>query len=104
MECALFGVPAVVFYKTSWPTYWLAKPMVNVPYIAMPNLLAGEEIFSEFIQAAATPENIAHAALELLRDAARRRAVTAKLAKIIASLGPPGAAERAAAAIVRLFE
>src|SRR5258708_6713635 len=56
MECALFGVSAVVFYKTSWPTYLIGRQMLNVEYIAMPNLLAGEEIFPEFVQQAATPE------------------------------------------------
>lgn len=103
MECALHGVPAVVFYKTSWPTYWIAKQVVRVKHLAMPNLLAGEELFPEFIQGAATPENVAHAGLALLRDDARRQATEAKLAKIIASLGSPGAARRAAEAVVSLL-
>jgi lipid-A-disaccharide synthase len=103
MECAFFGVPAVVFYKTSWPTYWVAKQLVTVNYAAMPNLLAGEELFPEFIQSAATPENIARAALALLRDDARRQTIRTKLAKVIASLGGPGAARRAAEAVVSLL-
>jgi lipid-A-disaccharide synthase len=103
MECAAFGVPSVVFYKTSWPTYAIGKQIVSVKYIAMPNLLLGEEIFPEFIQEAATAENISRAALELLRDETRRRVVKAKLAKVIASLGGPGATERAAAAIMSLL-
>ena len=102
MECAIFGVPAVVFYKTSWPTYFVAQQIVKVEYLAMPNLLAGEEIFPEFIQQAARPENISRAALELLRDGARRRKVKLKLAEIVASLGGPGAAGRAADAILSL--
>jgi len=36
----MFGVPAVVFYKTSWPTYFIAKQLIGVRHIAMPNLLA----------------------------------------------------------------
>lgn len=103
MECAMFGVPSVVFYKTSWPTYLIGKQIINVPFIAMPNLLAGEEIFPEFIQRAATPENISRAALELLRDNARRQAVKTKLAQVIASLGGPGAAGRAADAVLSLL-
>ena len=102
MECAMFGVPAVVFYKTSWPTYCIGKQLLNVPYIAMPNLLAGEAIFPEFIQHVATPENISRAALQLLRDETRRRGVKAELRKVVASLGPPGAATRAATAILSL--
>jgi len=103
MECALHGVPAVVFYKTSWPTYWIAKQVVSVKHLAMPNLLAGEALFPEFIQGDATAENVARASLALLRDDARRQRVKAKLAKAVASLGPPGAARRAAEAIVGLL-
>jgi len=103
MECAMFGVPAVVFYKTSWPTYLIGKQLLTVKHIAMPNLLAGEEVLPEFIQAAATPENIARAALVLLRDEKRRQAVKASLANIVASLGGAGAPARAAEAIVSLL-
>ncbi len=103
MECALHGVPAVVFYKTSWPTYFIGKRIVTVKYLAMPNLIADKAIYPEFVQQAATPENISRAALELLRDEKRRSAVRGKLATVIASLGKPGAASRAAEAIVSLL-
>lgn len=103
MECAYFGVPTVAIYKTSWSTYEIARRIVTVKWLAMPNLLAGEEIFPEFIQHEATAENISRAALEWLRDDARRQAVKAKLAKVIASLGGPGATARAADAIVSLL-
>ncbi len=103
MECALFGVPAVTLYKTSWFTYAIARRIVTVKWATMPNILADEEIFPEFIQDAATAEHISQAALELLRDGARRQQIKAQLAKIIASLGEPGASRRAAAAILSLF-
>ena len=103
MECALHGVPAVVFYKTSWPTYFIGKQIVTVKYLAMPNLIAGGAIYPEFVQQMATPENIAAAALELLRDEKRRAAVQGKLAQVVASLGKPGAPQRAAEAIMSLL-
>ncbi len=103
VECAYFGVPTVALYKTSWSTYQIGRRIVRVQFLAMPNLLAGEEVFPEFIQPAATPENIARAALELLTDDARRQKTKARLARIIASLGGPGARRRAAAAIVDLL-
>jgi len=98
-ECAYFGVPTVALYKTSWGTYQIGRRIVKVKYLAMPNLLAGEEIFPEFIQGAATPDNLTRAAVELLRDAPRRARIKARLADIAASLGGPGAARRAAKAI-----
>ncbi len=104
MECAFFGVPTVTLYKTSWGTYQIGKRIVKVNSLTMPNLLAGEPVFPEFIQEAATPEAIARAGLELLNDAARRDAIRGKLARIIASLGGPGACSRAAQAIWNLLE
>ena len=103
LECAFFGVPAVTLYKLSWPEYQYAKRIVTVPTVTMPNLLAGEEVFPEFIQDAATPENIAQAALELLNNESQRKTVRAKLRMIVASLGGPGASHRAAAAIMNLL-
>ena len=99
-ECAYFGVPTVALYKTSWSTYQIARRIVKVKYLAMPNLLANEEVFPEFIQAAATPDNLARAVVELLRDPPRCARVKTRLAEIVASLGPPGANRRAAKAIV----
>jgi lipid-A-disaccharide synthase len=103
MECAFFGVPTVTLYKTSWLTYQIARRIVTVKSLTMPNLLAGEEIYPEFIQQAATAENLAGATLGLLQDESRRTQIKAQLAKIISSLGEPGAAGRAANAVLSLF-
>jgi lipid-A-disaccharide synthase len=103
LECAYFGVPAVVFYKTSLVTYLVARQLAQVKHVAMPNLLAGETVYPEFIQGAATADNLAKAALALLEDPARYAEVRAKLARIVASLGGPGASRRAARAVMRLL-
>ncbi|HTV62598.1 MAG TPA: lipid-A-disaccharide synthase, partial [Verrucomicrobiae bacterium] len=103
MECAFFGVPTATLYKTSWFTYQIAKRIVTVESLTMPNLLAGRKIYPEYIQDAATPENLAAATLDLLRDQCRRRDIKSQLEKIISSLGEPGASNRAAAAILGLF-
>jgi lipid-A-disaccharide synthase len=104
MECAFFGVPAVTLYKTSRATYEIGKRIVKVKSLTMPNLLANEEVFPEFIQNAATPENISRAALELLQNEGRRKSIKIKLAEIVTSLGGPGASTRAAQAITELLE
>jgi lipid-A-disaccharide synthase len=103
MECAFFGVPTVALYKTSWSTYQIGKRIVTVKYLAMPNILADEIVFPEFVQDDATPDNIAAAALELLRNQTRRTAVRETLSKIVASLGEPGAASRAAKTVAGLI-
>ena len=102
MECAYFGVPAVTLYKASAIEFQIGKRLIKVKSMTMPNLLADEPVFPEFIQYAATPENLARAALELLSDPARRDGIRAKLRQVIASLGPPGAGRRAAEAVLRI--
>ncbi|MHC1765065.1 MAG: lipid-A-disaccharide synthase [Verrucomicrobiia bacterium] len=104
LECAYFGVPTVALYRTSWVTYQIGKRLVTVKFFAMPNLLAGEEVMPEFIQNAATAENLARAALDLLESPERRVAVKAKLAGVVQMLGKPGVSERAADAILKLFD
>jgi lipid-A-disaccharide synthase len=103
MECAFFGVPTVTLYKTSWLTYQIAKRLITVKSLTMPNLLAAETVYPEFIQYDATQENLAGTALELLQDQTRRQKIKAQLEKIISSLGEPGATKRAATAVLSLF-
>jgi lipid-A-disaccharide synthase len=103
MECAFFGVPTVTLYKTSWLTFQIGVRIVTVKSLTMPNLMAGEEVFPEFIQHMATSENISRAALELLQDESHRTKIKSQLAKIVSSLGEPSATGRAATAILSLF-
>jgi lipid-A-disaccharide synthase len=103
MECAYFGVPTVTLYKTFWLNYLIAKQLAKVNSLTMPNLLAQEEVFPEFIQHAATAGNIAQAALSLLQDEQRRKRIKAALEKVTQSLGGPGATRRAARAIAQLL-
>jgi lipid-A-disaccharide synthase len=103
MECAYFGVPTVAIYKTSWSTALIARQIIKVKYLAMPNLLANEPVFPELLQQDAAPNRIASQALDLLRNTSRRSVVQSKLKEIISQLGGVGATERAAAAILGLM-
>lgn len=100
MECACFGVPTVALYKTSWSTYQIGRRIIQVKFLAMPNLLANERVFPEFIQDEVTAENLARETVDLLNHPARREAIRTKLAAVIRSLGGPGASHRAAKAIL----
>lgn len=103
LECAWFGVPTVAFYKTSWSTYQVARRIVTVTSLTMPNLLAGETVFPEFVQHDVTADNLARAAGELLDSPERRAQIRGRLAEIVGTLGPPGAARRAARCITELL-
>jgi len=104
MECAWFRVPTVVLYKTSPLTHALGRALLKVPYLAMPNLLAEEELFPEFIQSAANADNLAEASLRLLRDKAERTRILDGLDRVATRLGQPGAAPRAAQAVLAILE
>jgi len=104
LECAWFGVPTVAVYRTSWLTYQVAKRLVHVAFLAMPNLLLGEALYPELIQHQATPENIVRETLELLDNPARRAWVQERLGRVAAALGGPGAGGRAARAVLDLLQ
>lgn len=99
LECAWFGVPTVAMYKTSPLTYQVGRRIITVPYLAMPNLMAQDRLIPELIQHEATPESLASAALELLRDPRRCDSIRSRLLQVARSLGAPGASQRAARAI-----
>ena len=103
MECAYFGIPTVAMYKTAFLTYLIGKQLVNIRYLAMPNLLADREVMPEFVQGAATPGNLAQATRSILDDETRWNLMRKDLAEVIASLGSPGATQRAAEAIWSLM-
>ncbi len=96
LENALLGIPMVVIYKLSWPTYLIARAIVKVPYIAMANLLAGRGLVPELIQRQATPEKTARAAVALLEDPRRYRSLREDLLRLREKMGGPGASARAA--------
>lgn len=101
LENALLGLPTVVAYKTSWPTYLLARALVQVKNIAMPNILAGKILMPEFIQSQATPQNLAGGLRPFLQNTGLRREVRTGLLSLRNQLGGPGAAVRAAEAILK---
>jgi len=104
LECAWFGVPTVVMYKVSPFEYEVGRRIAKVPYIAMPNLLAGEEVFPEFIQHEATPDHLAGSALRFLTDDALRTETRDKTNHAVATLGEPNACRRAAQAVLSLLD
>ncbi len=96
LECACHGLPMVVVYHVHWITYLLGRLLVNVRWLAMPNLIAGREIVPELIQGAASPARIAAQLRPLLDEPERRAAMQRELAAVVAQLGSPGASPRVA--------
>jgi hypothetical protein len=105
LEAACYGTPMVVLYRLSGLSYVVARAMVRgVSHIALPNIIAGRGVVTELIQGRATGDALAVAAGELLDDPGARAAQRAALAEVRARLGDPGAATRAAEAVLREAE
>lgn len=58
LELALLKIPAVVFFKISWLTYIIGRPLVKAKFMSLPNILAGKEIYKEYIQGDCKAKNI----------------------------------------------
>lgn len=76
LEAALFKTPMVITYRQSPITWALMRRMFYLPYVGLPNVLAGEKLVPELLQDEANPAALAGALLKLLRDTdAQRRQI-----------------------------
>jgi lipid-A-disaccharide synthase len=82
----------------------VAKPLMRTPFYAMVNLIAEKKVVPELLQDDFRPERVAGEALRLLQDPNARSTMRAGLAEVRKRLGPPGAVQRAADAIVTLLQ
>ena len=96
LETALFATPLVIVYRVGWLNHAIAKRVVKLPHIGLPNIVAGSEVAPELLQGAFRAETVAGLLGRWLDDPAelprRRRA----LAVVRERLGGPGASRRAA--------
>lgn len=102
LEATLLKKPMVVAYKMSPVTYWLYSRMIHTPYVALPNILAGEQLVPELLQQAVTPYRLS-AELETALCNATKRAYLAERFDGIFQTLQRGASEQAANAISQLL-
>src|SRR5208282_808887 len=86
VEAALMGTPFVMVYRVSRVTYALGKPRVKVPYFAMVNLIAGEEVVPELVQHKFTVENVVTELDRIIPDGEPRARMIERLAAVKARL------------------
>ena len=101
LEAALCGLGCVILYRISGLSYWIAKQLVKIPFIGLPNIVAGRGVEPELVQADCTPENVARRALELL-EPARHALLRQDLLDVRQRLGAPGAVRRVAELVLRM--
>ncbi|MBD2464015.1 lipid-A-disaccharide synthase [Oscillatoria sp. FACHB-1407] len=105
LEIALANVPQIVLYRVNPLTAWIAKHLLrfSIPFMSPPNLILMEAIVPEFLQDAATPDNITQAALALLTDPAQHQQMLSGYQRMRQAIGEPGVCDRAAQEILSLL-
>jgi lipid-A-disaccharide synthase len=101
LEAALCGLGCEILYKASPVSFWIAKQVVEIPCIGLPNIVAGRLIEPELLQENCTPEKIASTALELL-EPERFAQLQRDLKEVKEKLGEPGAVKRVAELVLRM--
>ncbi len=96
LETALFGTPLVIAYRVGRLNYAIARRVVKLRHIGLPNIVAGREVAPELVQDDLTPERLSAALAPLLDDPRRRTESAGRLSVVRDRLGGPGASERAA--------
>ena len=104
LEAACYGTPSLILYKLSFLTWLIGRIVAKVPHLGLVNIVAGKEIFPEFIQFGATPEKVAAQAALLLEDKKRRQEMKAELMKVRQRLGEKGASAKTARLALSLMK
>ena len=99
LETALFNVPQVVCYQTSWLSYKIAKLLVDVKYISLVNLIADKEVVKELIQKDLTVSNMVSELSSILSEEGSAK-IKQSYKDLTVLLGGVGASERISNAIV----
>jgi lipid-A-disaccharide synthase len=101
VEAALIGNPFVVVYRISPLSYAVAKRVVDVPHVAMVNLIAGKRIVPELIQGDFTAERVVSYLKPLLEDDQARMQMRASLRRVADMLRSEGSAIGRVAEVAR---
>lgn len=99
LETALLETPLVVVYKEFESTYRLFKPLINVEFFSLVNIIAGEKVVEELIQHDFTPQKLADELKKLLEPKANQE-MRESLREIVKKLGNDGSSKRAAETVL----
>lgn len=101
LEAALLGTPAVVTYSLPGWLYFLAKRLVKVPFISLPNLLLGREVYPEILQDRSSSLELALALERVMKE---REKMEEAFLEIRRRLGGPGATWRIAEEVIKFAQ
>lgn len=96
LELLYHRKPSVVVYRIGWFDTLLCRCFKTSPYISLVNLLAGKELFPEFLSDRCEAEAVSRHVLGWLNDPPAYEIVRAELAALRDRVAQPGACDRAA--------
>ncbi|MFA6041115.1 MAG: lipid-A-disaccharide synthase [Methylophilus sp.] len=99
LEAALLKKPMVITYRMPSLSWQIMKRMRYLPYVGLPNILAGKFIVPELLQDDATPQKVAEAAIKLLDDKDYQQELNQEYSNIHQSL-KQNSAQRAAQVVL----
>lgn len=103
LEAALLKCPMVITYKMSPLTWRMMQRKKYLPYVGLPNILAGRFIVPELLQDEATPENLSQAVLNLVNDGLIRERLAHSFSRLHQDL-KQNTAEKAVEAILSFLK
>lgn len=102
LEAALMGVPTIIVYRLAYITWLLGKLLVKLPYVGLPNIVAGKQIVPELLQDDVQPARIAEYATVWLEHPEKLAQVRDDLHDMKIKLGKPGAVRRVAEVVLEV--
>jgi lipid-A-disaccharide synthase len=87
LELALMGIPHVVNYAMNPLTFFIAKRLVNIPFISLPNILLNKKIIPELIQGDCYPYAITQALDKILEKPELFQSISEELKHILQTDG-----------------
>lgn len=103
LQGALYETPLIIVYRVSMVNYLAARLLVKIQHIGLVNIILGEEICPEFVQANAKSGPIADEALKLLEDHSARDSMISRFGTLRSLLGGKGGSRRVAEISERLL-
>lgn len=106
MELAIAGTPTVIAYRMNPVTSFMARRLVRVPHVSLPNLVLSREVQPEYLLDACTPANLTAAVKRFMQDTSARADAIAVGREVADALGAAGTSPsiRAARAVLESLD
>jgi len=103
LEASILGIPTIANYKVSKLTYIIARMLMKIEYITLPNIISNKKIISEFLQEDVNSQNLKNECLKLLDNEEIRNKMLKDFEIVREELKPYGAIEKIARIIVKML-